>query len=220
MKKIGVLLCGCGHRDGSEIHEATLTLLAIDEAGAEAYCMAPREPQKVVRNHLTGEEVIESRDMLIESARIARGNIRDLAIVAAKDIDALIIPGGQGAATNLSSFIAEGPTCTVHREVERLIVEMYGAKKPIGAICIAPGTLAKALQNVGVHAELTLGTDPVMQGHLTAMGHTAKNCPATDCVVDERNRIVTTPAYMLAKNLSELNMGIGKLVQAVVEMIT
>ncbi len=220
MKKIGVLLCGCGHRDGSEVHEATLTLLAIDAAGAEAVPFGPKGPQVYVRDHFTGEETDESRDMFTESARIARGNIRDIATVTAADFDAVIIPGGQGAALNLSTFLVDGPkTCAVNPEVQRLLLDAHRSKKPIGAICIAPATVAKVFQAGGINAILTLGRDPEMQNALEHMGQTPKDCSPRECVVDKTNRVVSTPAYMTARSIGELNEGISKLVDAVIEML-
>lgn len=218
MKRIGVLLCGAG-RDGSEIHESTFVLLSIKRRGALAVCFAPGGPQKYVRNHLTDKNTDEKRDMLVESARIARGDIRDIKEINASDIDALIIPGGQGAATNLSSFIEDGVSCTVHPEAERIIAEMHKAQKSIGAICMAPSTLAKALQNIGVSAILTAGDDSDVARKIVAMGHGHERCDATDCVIDRENRIVTTPAYMNAKSIAEVWEGIDKLTAAVIEMI-
>ena len=141
MAKVGVLLSGCGVFDGSEIHEAVLTLLTLDRAGAEIVCMAPNMDQAHVINHLTQEVMNEKRNVLVESARIARGEIKDLQEVQAPDIDALIIPGGFGAAKNLSDFAFKGTAATVHPEVERLLNDMVAAGKPVGAICIAPGDL-------------------------------------------------------------------------------
>ena len=145
MAKIGVILSGCGVNDGSEIHEAVLTLLAIDKHGAEAVCMAPDMEQADVIDHLAGKPASEKRNVLVESARIARGNIRSLKDVKAADIDAVVLPGGFGAAKNLSTFAKDGPGCKVQGDVERLLKEMHEAGKPIGALCIAPAVLAKAL---------------------------------------------------------------------------
>ena len=218
-KKIGVLLSGCGHRDGSEVHEATLALLAIDEAGCEAVCFSPRGPQATVRDHVTGDEMKEKRDMMVEAARIARGKISDIIAVRAKDMDALVIPGGTGAALNLSSYFSDGANCTVHPEAERLIGEMVDAKKPIGGICISPAMLAKVLQKKGINATLTLGDKGELLDSLKAMGQTPKECSAIDCVIDTKNKIVSTPAYINAKSIGDLHSGISKLVDAVVVMI-
>ena len=213
-KRIGVILCGSGHRDGSEIHEATLALLAIGRAGAEAICFAPRGAQQRVCDHVTGKEVDDRRDMMTESARIARGRIRDLALAHAADLDAVVIPGGQGAAINLSTFSADGERCTVHPELARLVREMVEAGKPVGAMCIAPAALAKALQQAGVSAVLTIGTDAGVAKTIEAMGHRHESCPATDCVVDRERKIVTTPAYMVATSIGEIWAGAEKLVAA------
>ena len=146
MKKIGVVLSGCGVFDGAEIHESVITLLAIDRAGAQAVCMAPNVDQMHVINHLTGEEAQgESRNVLVEAARIARGEIKDISTVKADDIDALVFPGGFGAAKNLSSFAVNGENCNVNPEVMRLVKEFAAKQKPQAALCIAPAMMATQL---------------------------------------------------------------------------
>lgn len=217
-KRIGVILCGCGHRDGSEVHEATLTLLAINQAGAESVCFAPSGNTRFVRDHLTGESADETRSMIVESARIARGNIRDLTAASIDELDALIIPGGQGAALNLSTFLIDGTECTVLPDVSRIIVEMARAKKPIGGICIAPATIARTLSRAGISAKLTCGTDADVARSIEEMGHKHQNCEPTDCVVDWEKKIATTPAYMNATSIGDVWQGVSKLVKAVVEM--
>lgn len=217
-KRVGVVLCGCGHRDGSEVHEATLALLAIDRAGAEALCFAPTGNTASVRDHLTGQEAPGRRSMLVESARIARGRIADISTASAFNLDALVIPGGQGAALNLSSYLADGVNCSVLPEVARIVGEMVKAGKPIGAICIAPATLARALQKLGVAATMTCGTDQEVAKAIGAMGHRHVECAAAECVVDHEHKIVTTPAYMNATSIGEVWQGIEKLVNAVMEM--
>ncbi len=217
-KRIGVLLSGCGVKDGSEIHEAVLTLLAIDNAGAKAVCMAPNGDQMHVVNHLTGQPVAGARrNMLEEAARIARGDIRDLAAVRAADLDALVIPGGFGAAKNLCTYAVDGVNCKVHPEVARLVHEMRAAKKPIGAICIAPVLLAKIL-GAEVKPSLTIGNDPGTAADLAKLGGEHVNCPVKDCVIDKANKIVTTPAYMLARSIGEAAAGIEKAIRALMDL--
>lgn len=216
MKKIGILLSGCGVKDGSEIHESVIALLAIDRAGAQAVFMAPNMPLDVV-NHLTGEPTGEKRNVLEESARIARGNIKDIAQIKAADIDALVLPGGYGAAKNLSTFATTGAQATVHPEVARLVKEVHLAKKPIGAICIAPATIALVLGR-DIHPTLTIGTDASTAEALEAAGAKHQNCPVREFYVDEQNKIVSTPAYMLAQRVSEAADGIEKLIQKVIEL--
>ncbi|MCX7050005.1 MAG: isoprenoid biosynthesis glyoxalase ElbB [Candidatus Sumerlaeota bacterium] len=220
-QKIGVCLSGCGLFDGSEIHESVLTLLAIANAGAEAVCMAPNAAQSVVINHLTKHPVAgESRNVMVESARIARGAVRDLASVHAAGIDALIFPGGFGAVKNLSDYATAGLNMNVNPEVARLIKEMLQAGKPVGAICIAPVLLAAVVgRDLKLKPMLTIGDDAETAADLEAMGVRHIPCEVGDCVVDKANRLVTTPAYMLAQNIGEANAGIGKLVRAVVELI-
>lgn len=215
-KRVGVLLSGCGVFDGSEIHEAVITLLALDRAGAEAVCMAPNMPQHHVVNHLTGAETGETRNVLAESARIARGEIQDLATVEANDLDALIIPGGFGAAKNLCDFASSGPEASVHIEVQRIIREFLDQKKPIGALCIAPTVLARAAGDR--RPELTIGTDPDVAAAIEAMGGRHTACPVNGITVDQRNRIVTTPAYMLGPGIKDVAVGIEKLVEQVISM--
>ena len=217
MKKIGVVLSGCGVMDGSEIHEAVLTLLAIAGESAEAVCMAPNAEQHHVVNHLTQQEMKEKRNVLVESARIARGKIKDLKDVKAKDVDALIFPGGYGAAKNLSTFAFDGPDCKVDPEVARLAREVHEAGKPIGAICISPALIAKIFQ--GKSVKLTVGTDPETAGAVQKMGHEHIACGVSETCVDLKNRIVTTPAYMLAQNIAEAYAGIKKLVAEVLRLI-
>lgn len=216
MKKIGVILSGCGVKDGSEIHEAVFTLLAIDEAGAQAVCMAPNIELDEV-NHLTNALTGKKRNVLLESARIARGNIQDIAKVKASDIDAVILPGGFGAAKNLSDFATKGPEAKAHHEVARLIKEMVVAKKPIGAICIAPATIA-AILGKEISPTLTIGTDVGTAVALEKMGAKHQSCPVREFVVDEKNKIVSTPAYMLANRISETAEGIEKLVGEVIRL--
>ena len=219
MAKVGVILSGCGVYDGSEIHEAVITLLALDRSGAEFLCMAPNMEQKVV-NHLTGEQAEgETRNVLVESARIARGNISDIADVKAADIDALILPGGFGAAKNLCNFAFKGVDCDVHPDVARLVREVVAAKKPLAAICIAPALVSKVLGNDKLVHQLTIGTDPGTAEALTAMGSKHVSCPVSSLVVDKANKIISTPAYMLAGRISEAAEGIEKTVKAVLEMI-
>lgn len=216
-KKIGVVLSGCGVFDGSEIHESVLTLLAIDRAGAEAVCMAPNIRQRHVINHLTNEESQgEVRNVLVESARIARGKIRDMAGVKATEIDALIFPGGYGAAKNLCDYAFKGPDCTVHPEVARLANDVHAAGKPIGVVCIAPVIAAKVFGEK--NPQITIGTDKNTAKDIEKMGAKHLACPVKEFVVDKQNKIVSTPAYMLAQSIKEAAEGIEKLVKTVIEM--
>ena len=216
MKKIGVVLSGCGVRDGSEIHEAVCALLAIDQAGAEAVCMAPDIELNEV-NHCTMEPTGATRKVLVEAARIARGNIKDIAQVTVGEIDVLVFPGGFGAALNLCDFGQKGAGASVNPEVARLTKEVHAAGKPIGAICIAPALIASILGKE-VAPTLTIGTDAGTAAEIEKTGAIHQDCPATGVVVDEKNKIVTTPAYMLAGRISEVCEGIGACVKKVVEM--
>ena len=220
MKKIGVVLSGCGVYDGSEIHEAVITLLALDRAGVEAVCMAPDMEQMHVVNHLTGEVAGgEKRNVLVEAARIARGKILNIKEVKASALDGLIFPGGFGAAKNLCDFAIKGAECTAHPEVSRLVREIVAAKKPLAAVCIAPALLARVLGSDLPGHRLTIGTDAGTAGALQAMGAEHVNCPVNEFVVDEKNKLISSPAYMLAGRISEAAAGIEKTVQTLVAML-
>jgi len=217
MKKIGVVLSGCGVRDGSEIHEAVFALLAIDRLGAEAVCMAP-DADFPETNHLTMQETGATRNALLEAARIARGNIRDLKDVAAGDLDAVVFPGGFGAAKNLCDFAMKGSGAAAHPEVARLLKEMAAAGKPIGAICIAPALIATVLGKE-LAPTLTIGTDSGTAAEIEKTGAQHQECAVTDFVIDRKNKIVSTPAYMLATRISEVREGIDRCVKAVIDLI-
>lgn len=215
MKKIGVVLSGCGVYDGSEIQEAVITLLAIARSGAEAVCFAPDKPQADVMNHLTSREAIEHRNVLVEAARITRGNITPLAQAEAHELDALIVPGGFGAAKNLCNFASAGSECLVDSDLRRLARDCHALGKPLGFICIAPVMLPKILD---VSVRLTIGTDIDTAEMVEEMGAEHVPCPVDDIVVDEEHKVVTTPAYMLATRIDEAARGIEKLVARVVDM--
>ena len=219
-KKIGVVLSGCGVYDGAEIHEAVITLLAIDRAGAEAVCMAPDVDQMHVINHLTGEEMSgNKRNVLVESARIARGNIKDIRSVKADDIDALFFPGGFGAAKNLCDFAVKGENCSVHPEVTRLVKEFKEKQKPQAVACIAPTLMAKIYEGDSTQPTLTIGNDKEVSEKIEKMGSHHQDCEVQNTVVDKKNKIVSTPAYMLGQSISEVAEGIEKSVQELIKMI-
>ena len=220
MKKIGVVLSGCGHQDGSEIHEAVFTLHALEKAEAEAIIMAPDMDQFHVINHLNGnEDVSESRNILVESARIARGKVVDVASVSGHQLDALIFPGGTGMAKNIFDYSMAGINCTVISDVQRLVVEILEADKPLGAICIAPVMVAKVLEFLGRTGTVTGGFNVEINNDIKAMGINTIEVGAEEIVVDKENKIVTTPAYVEAKSMNESFMGIEKLVNKVLDMI-
>ena len=215
--KVGVVLSGCGVQDGSEIHESVLALLALDRAGAEIVCMAPNVEVEVV-DHLKGKPSGEKRNALVESARIARGKIRDVKSVQASDIDALVFPGGFGAAKTLCNFATAGDKARVQPDVGRLLGEMLRERKPICAICIAPAMLAAALRDAGVQGTITIGTDAGTAKSLEKMGARHQSGPVDRVIVDEENRLVTTPAYMLAGRVSEAATGIERAIGELLRM--
>ncbi len=219
MASVGVCLSGCGVFDGAEIHESVLTILALDQAGADIVFLAPSVNQTKVVNHLTGNEVSETRNVLVESARIARGPVTELTDITDNDIEALIFPGGFGAALNLCSFGQHGANCTISPEVEDLIQRMVKAGKPVGAFCIAPAMLARALRDLNLNVQVTIGSDPETARQIELLGARHIECPADDIVVDENRKIVSTPAYMLGKNISQVSVGITKAVNKVLELI-
>ncbi len=203
-KKVLVILSGCGVYDGSEIHEAVITLVALSAAGASVSCAAPNRAQMHVINHATGDEMDESRNVLVESARISRGNILDLSAVDAADYDAVFLPGGFGAAKNLCTFATEGPECSIDGDVERTLKAFHAAGKPVGAVCIAPAVVVKALGAVTV----TIGQDEGTASALAAMGGHHASHTVTECHVDAANKVVTAPAYMLEAPLHQIAAGI------------
>ena len=219
MKKVGLLLSGCGFNDGSEIHESVISMLALDRAGVETVIMAPNIDQMHVVNHYTGQEMDEFRNVLVESSRIARGNIKDMAEVTGNDLDALIIPGGFGVAKNLSDYAMAGPDCSVNPDVYRLVSEIYLLKKPIGAICIAPVMMAKIFGEQDESAEMTIGSDELTSKDINTMGSKHIKCLASEIIIDEDKKLVTTPAYMEAQSIKEAAEGIEKLVKQVLLMI-
>ena len=217
-KRVGVVLSGCGVYDGSEIHEAVSILIALDKHGAQAVCMAPDIPQRGVVNHHLRSEESHARNVLVESARIARGKIRDIAAVKVEELDALIFPGGFGAAKNLCSFASEGAACKVETTVARLMLAMHTAKKPIGLACIAPALAAAVFGPKGLEPTITIGTDPGTANTLQAMGAKHHNTSPTGICVDAANKIVTTPCYMTASGPWEVFQGAQKLVEEVLKL--
>ena len=219
MKKVGVLLSGCGVNDGAEIHESVLTMLFLDKAGVEMILMAPNIDQMHVINHYTGQEMEEYRNVLVESSRIARGEIKDMAEVSGNDLDALIIPGGFGVAKNLCDYAMAGPECSVNPDVYRLIAELRVMEKPIGAICIAPVMMAKILGEQEESANMTIGYDETTSADILSMGSKHVECPVSEMIIDKEKKIVTTPAYMEAKSIKEAADGIEKLINQILSMI-
>lgn len=214
-KKVAVILSGCGVYDGSEIYESVITLLRLDQRGARVQCFAPNIPQLQVIDHYRGEEMQESRNVLVEAARLARGNIKDVREGRVEDFDALILPGGFGAAKNLSDFAVSGANCTVQPDVLAFAQAFAQAGKPVGLICIAPA-LAARIYGPGVVC--TIGSDPDTAAALSRMGARHEVCAVDEIVVDTERKLVTTPAYMLAKSIGEAASGINKLVDRVLEL--
>ena len=214
-KKIAVILSGSGVYDGAEIHEATLTLYAIMKHNATYSIFAPDINQHHVINHITGKEMDETRNVLVESARIARGQINPLSKFNADEFDALIIPGGFGAAKNLSDFAFKGADCQVNEEVAMAIRKMVSVNKPIGALCIAPVLLSKVLGNVYI----TIGNDQATAESVEQMGTTHKDATHGEVVVDEKNKIVTSPCYMLVANIVQVAEGAENIVKKILELV-
>lgn len=217
VKRVGVILSGCGVYDGAEIHEAVLSMLALDRAGAEIVCLAPNKDQVDVIDHVTGKPTGEKRNVMVEAARIARGKITDVAAVTAGDLDAVLLPGGYGAAKNLSSFASAGAQCQVEPSVAKLLRDMHAQGKPIAALCIAPAVVAKVFGD-SLHPDLTIGKDPATAKQIGATGSHHVDAGVVDVVIDRQNKIVTTPCYMLAGRISEVATGAEKAVAALLEL--
>ncbi len=209
MKKIAVILSGCGVYDGAEIHEATLTLLAIQKAHSSYKCFAPNIKQHHVINHLTGEKTRQTRNVLEESARIARGNIKDISKLSVKNFDAIVFPGGFGVAKNLSNFAFKGSECEVLSSISEVILAFWKAKKPIGALCISPAIIAKVIPN----ALLTIGNDNTTKTNIEKMGSRHQNSTHGEVIIDNENKIVTSPCYMLDANIAQIEEGTKNLIE-------
>lgn len=224
MKKIGILLSGCGVDDGAEIQETVLAMLAIQEAGAEYFCISIDKNQHHVINHLDGTEIAESRNMMIESARIARGKVKNINEVEIRDFDALVIPGGFGNAKNLSSWAFDGPTGTILPEVKLLIINCINAGRPIAALCVSPILIAKALEDSDLHVELTLGnsTDSspynINDFHVGLQAAGAKTFEKNihEIQIDEKLKIVSAPCYMMDANILEIRDNIKHAIDALI----
>ena len=214
-KKVAVILSGCGVYDGAEIHESVLTLLRLDQRGAQVQCFAPDIAQHHVINHLSGEPMSESRNVLVESARIARGQVLDVLELQASEFDALILPGGFGVAKNLSDFASQGAACSVQADVLRATQSFVAAHKPIGLLCIAP-VLAAKIFGPGVFC--SIGQDVDTAAAIEQMGGVHQACEVSEICEDPARKLVTTPAYMLARSISEAASGINKLVDRVLEL--
>ncbi len=215
MKKFAVVLAGCGVYDGAEIHEATLSMYQIKKQGAEYELFAPDIEQHHVINHLTGDEMKEKRNVMVEAARIARGNLKPLADFNAQNFDAILFPGGFGVAKNLSSFAFDGPDCKVNPDTEKAIKAMHKAGKPIGALCISPVLVAKILGDV----ELTIGQDKDTAGAVEKMGANHKSTGHGEVVIDAKNNLYTTPCYMLDANIVEIGEGAENIVRAILKTL-
>lgn len=208
MKKFAVILSGCGVRDGAEIHEAVLTLLAIKKHGSDYEIFAPDIKQHHVVNHITGKEMPEERNVLIESARIARGHIKSLTEFHAREFDALIFPGGFGVAKNLCTYAYDGAECKINPDVEKAVKDMVSLHKPIGAMCISPVVISKILGNV----EVTVGADEGTISNVLKMGSTHRRTTHGDVVKDQHKLIYTTPCYMLDANILQIELGTSNLI--------
>jgi len=215
MKKFAVILAGSGVFDGSEIHEATLTMLAIVEQGASYQCFAPNINQHHVLNHISGEEMKENRNVLIESARIARGKVRNLNQFKQDDFDVLIIPGGFGVAKNLCDFAFKGDECTVNPVVANAVKSMHKAGKPIGALCISPVLVSKVLGK----ADITIGQDESTIEHIEKMGSRHIKTKHAEVIVDKKENIFTTPCYMLDANILQIYQGTTNIVKAILKSL-
>ena len=213
MKKFAIVLSGCGVFDGAEIHEATLTMLAIMKQGATYEIFAPDIQQHHVVNHITGEEMPEKRNVLIESARIARGKIKDLKDYDPNNYDAMIFPGGFGAAKNLCDFAFKGADCIVNPDVEKAMLKTAGKNKPIGALCISPVIFAKVFGDV----EVTIGQDAGTAEAIEKLGATHIKTTHGEVIVDEKNKLFTTPCYMLDANILDIARGASNIVKAMLE---
>jgi enhancing lycopene biosynthesis protein 2 len=215
---IAILLSGCGSKDGSETHEAVLAMLNIDKIGADYICVSPDMNQHHVINHLDGSKMNETRNVLVESARLAQGKIRNLKDVTVNDFDALVIPGGCGAGFNLTTWNIAGPDCEIHAEVKRIILEFISFGKPIAAFCTGVKALVKATEGTGFKPKLTIGnTDGPKADNIRTIAAGLEQAGAViemkkvgDVTIDEDNKIVSAPCYMMGASIYEINIGMEK----------
>lgn len=214
MKKFAVVLSGCGSKDGSEIHEATMLLLSIKQLGADYKCFSIDKEQTMVVNFITNEKMTEKRNVLVESARIARGDIDEVKNINVNDFDGIVLPGGFGAALNLSTFGLNSNNYTVEEDLKNKLIEFKNANKPICATCIAPMILAKVFQGITI----TLGNDEGIAKIVQSLGNTFKNTKTGEICVDEKNKIVTTPFYMLADNIKQIYDEAYKAIKATIDL--
>lgn len=227
MLKIGVLLSGCGVYDGAEIQEAVLSLLAIDQMGAQAVCIGIDDNQHHVVNHLNGEEILQTRNMLVEAARIARGDIQAITEITPADIDALVIPGGFGSAKNFTSWAFDGPRGTIRSDVKLLLVNMVNVGKPIVALCVSPIVVAKAFEGSTIHPKMTIGSKHGSSPYsisdfetgLTSTGAVAVDCSLGEVLIDEENGIITAPCYMMNARISEIHSNVQAAFSALKKML-
>lgn len=225
--KIGVLLSGCGVYDGVEIQEAVLTMLAIEEQGAEVICISIDQPQYNVVNHLSGEVMNEQRNMLIEAARIARGNIHEISTISPADIDALVVPGGFGSAKNFTKWAFSGPEGEIDPKVKLLIVNMVNVGKPIAALCVSPVVIAKALEDSTINAQMTIGSNIEASPYdingfsagLKATGVLVDMKTITEIDIDKKNKIISAPCYMMEASLLEVRQNISMAIQALIDLV-
>jgi len=218
MKQFAIVLAGCGVFDGAEIHEAVITMLNIKQAGCKYYCFTPARNQYHVVDHLTEEPVAgENRNILIESARIARGEIKKLEEYTPSDFDGLLLPGGFGVAKNFFSYAIDGIKCNIQDDIKAVIINTHKLGKPIGAMCISPLLLVRAFQGTDIKPIVTLGNDPTLIKAVEYMGGVHKICNADNICVDEKNKLATTPAYTLANDIAEAAAGIEKLINKMIE---
>lgn len=220
--KIGVLLSGCGVYDGAEIQETVLTLLAISESGHESICISIDDNQHHVINHITGEEMKESRNMLIESARIARGAVTEISKISPADLDALVIPGGFGNAKNFTSWAFDGPNGTIRTDIKLLIVNMINVGKPIVALCVSPVVLAKAMEGSNIELNLTIGStksaspysiSSFMKG-IDATGASTSERELNEILIDTQNKVISAPCYMMDATIVEIHQNIKQAIEA------
>lgn len=214
MKKVAVVLTGCGAKDGSEINETVTLLLALDQHYVEYQAFAPDENQYEVCNHITGQVVNEKRNMMVEAARIVRGKILPLSRFNANDFDALLFPGGFGAAKNIFTYAYDGINFKVNKDVEKAICDIHAQGKPIGAMCIAPLMVAKVLGNVNV----TMGSGKCQQAkEIEMIGCKHTETTHGGVAIDKENKVFSTPCFMLDATLKDIYQGAWNLVETMMK---
>lgn len=202
IKKCALILAGCGAKDGAEITESVSLMIAFDQAHFHVQAFAPNRSFHHVIDH-AADQIVESenRNMLVESARIARGNVLPLQELAEDDYDVICFAGGFGVAKNFCNFASEGKNAVLENDVKDILFRFIRAHKIVSALCISPILLALAAKELQLKdAKITLGDGSSEAAEIVqTWGITHEPKKVHEASIDKVNRFVTAPAYMDAQ---------------------